>query len=317
MMHIRVMVGVPLAIAVLAALALDGYLAAHATDFTFLVYGVDFGPWLANGLICTLASVCVTLPSVHELVLLARARGYRPFGWTAQLFSIILVAGPYVSYNWRTLTGVPYDESWGLLWMAFALGFTFMLQAIRHRTANAMENLATTVFIIYYVGGLAGFCTKLRMEVGGSTGVLLLVFSIFLIKMTDTGAYFAGTLLGRHPAVPWLSPKKTWEGYLGGFIVTLLCAVGVGHWLRFAGWLALRDAPVPFTVAMLLVGVALAIFSAAGDLCASLLKRDAAVKDSGAALPGLGGVLDVMDSVLLGAPVAWLFWTRIFHAMPT
>lgn len=64
---------------------------------------------------------------------------------------------------------------------------------------------------------------------------------------------------------------------------------------------------------LLLLGVLLGIFSVAGDLCASLLKRDAAVKDSGATFPGLGGVLDVLDSPLLAAPVAWLFWTRIFH----
>jgi phosphatidate cytidylyltransferase len=70
---------------------------------------------------------------------------------------------------------------------------------------------------------------------------------------------------------------------------------------------------MPHWVAMVVLGAVLGLFSAAGDLCASLLKRDAAVKDSGHAFPGLGGVLDVFDSPLLSAPVAWLFWTRLFN----
>jgi phosphatidate cytidylyltransferase len=127
--------------------------------------------------------------------------------------------------------------------------------------------------------------------------------------MTDTGAYFTGRWLGRHKLIPWLSPNKTWEGLAGGIVVALLCAVGVGYWLH-AAQLAPRPPAGPLIGWLALFGLLMAGLSVAGDLSASLLKRDAAVKDSGTALPGLGGILDVLDSPLLAAPVAWLFWTR-------
>lgn len=312
-MRKRLIVGLSLAVVLIGLLVLDGFLATLAAWHGHVPgTAPDIRPWLCNGLVSTVIVLVLTVLAVHELVLFARARGYRPFGRTAQIFAAALVIGPYVSYNLVALTG-KYDESLGMLWLAIALGFTFLLQAILYRTENAMEHLAITLFIIFYAGGLAGFMTKLRMEVGGPAGVTLLLFSMFLVKMTDTGAYFTGRFLGRHKLVPWLSPKKTWEGLVGGLIVTTLLAIGIGQLLIQARLIALHDPRFANTAALALVGISLGIFSAAGDLCASLLKRDAAVKDSGQALPGLGGVLDILDSPLLAAPVAWFIWTRVLH----
>ncbi len=312
-MRKRLIVGISLAVLLIALLVLDGYLATHPpAALRSATLGFDLSPWLFNGLICTLVVLVLAVAATHELVLLARARGYHPFGRTAQFFAAILVIGPYISFNAKTITGGPYDESWGLMWMALGLAFVFLLQAIIHRTANAMENIAITIFIIFYAGGLAGFMTKLRMEVGGSTGIAVLLFSVFLVKMTDTGAYFTGKSLGRHKMVPWLSPAKTWEGFAGGMVTTVVLALALGHWLHAAEIVVVNERYLHHLLALLLLGMLLGLFSAAGDLCASLLKRDAAVKDSGQALPGLGGVLDVLDSPLLAAPVAWVFWTRMF-----
>ncbi|MBK9119073.1 MAG: phosphatidate cytidylyltransferase [Phycisphaerales bacterium] len=315
-MRKRLIVGIALALVILVGVGLDGWL-ANRRPFSFPMpgTGLDLGIWACHGLISTAIIFVLTFSATRELVALARARGYRPFGRTAQFFATILVLGPYISFHLKPVAGA-YDESWGLFWMANALACVFLLQALLHKTEKAMENIATTIFIVFYAGGLGSFMTKLRMEVEGSTGVLLLVFSVFLVKMTDTGAYFVGSLTGRHKMVAWLSPKKTWEGFAGGMATTILCAVGVGLWLQSAGYLVLREPRVPFVLAMVLLGLLLGLFSAAGDLCASLLKRDAAVKDSGQALPGLGGVLDVLDSPLLAAPVAWVFWTRLFHVAP-
>lgn len=312
----RIIVGTSLAALLIVLLAADGWLAAQpAVRILVPGFSFDLGPWLCDGAICTLIVLVLTVAATHELVHLARARGHRPFGLTAQAFAAALVVGPYVSFNLSPITG-GYDESWGLLAMTVALGFVFLLQAWRHRTTNAMENLAFTIFIIFYSGGLAGFMTKLRMEIGGSAGVVVLIFSVFLVKMTDTGAYFVGRAVGRHKMIPWLSPKKTWEGFFGGILVTLLCALAVGSWLHSGGLLKFRDQSVSIQFMMLVLGLLLGLFSTAGDLAASLLKRDAAVKDSGHTFPGLGGVLDVVDSPLLAAPVAWLFWTRLFHVAP-
>lgn len=315
-MRKRLIVGLTLAATLIALLLLDGYLSQVTLPVWLLPgLGLDLAPWLLHGAVSTAVVLVLTVLATHELVLLARARGYHPFGRTAQFFAAALVIGPYVSFNLSPLTGA-YDESLGMFWMALAVGCMFLLQALLYRTRSAMEHPAITVFIIFYSGGLAGFMTKLRMEVGGATGLVLLLFSMFLVKMTDTGAYFIGAALGRHKMVPWLSPKKTWEGLAGGLAVTVLCAVGIGLWLHRVQWIRVTDPFLPMPWALAVLGLALGIASAAGDLCASLLKRDAAVKDSGRALPGLGGILDILDSPLLAAPIAWLFWTRVFNVVP-
>ena len=314
-MRTRLLVGIPLAVAIIALLLLDGYLAARSAPVWRVPgLGVDLGAWLTHGALCTAVVLVLTVAATHELVHLARARGHRPFGLTAQVFAAALVIGPYVSFNLSPITG-GYDESLGMLWLAVALGVVFLLQAVMRGTENAMENAAFTLFIVFYAGGLAGFITKLRMEVGGSTGATVLLFSMFLVKITDTGAYFTGRAWGRHKMIPWLSPKKTWEGFVGGMVTTVVCALAIGYWLHATGIVRVQERYMSYPWALIVLGLLLGSFSVAGDLCASLLKRDAAVKDSGQTLPGLGGVLDVIDSPLLAAPVAWLYWTRMFHVV--
>jgi phosphatidate cytidylyltransferase len=306
----RVLVGIPLALVVLGLLLLDGYLARNVQQVRVPGLEFDLGTWVRNGAVSTAIILLLTLLATMELVQLARARGFRPFAGTALLFVAVLVLSPYVSFNVRDVTG-GYDESWGLLWLAAAVAFVFILQAVLHKTENAMENMAITVFVIFYAGGLASFMTKLRMEVGGAAGVAVVLFSAFLVKITDTGAYFVGRAIGRHKFFPWLSPKKTWEGFFGGLATTTVCAVLIGHWLHTAE--VVRFEPrYNHYAALLVLGLLLGITSVLGDLLESLLKRDAAVKDSGV-VPGLGGVLDILDSLLLSAPAAWLYWTRLYH----
>ena len=112
------------------------------------------------------------------------------------------------------------------------------------------------------------------MEIGGSAGAAVLVLTAFLVKMTDTGAYFTGRALGRHKLIPWLSPKKTWEGFAGGMLTTIVCAMLLGHWLHAAGVLRLEERYVSHWWAFAFVGLVLGLASVAGDLAESLLKRD-------------------------------------------
>jgi len=288
---------------------IDGWLSRRPPR-GWLVAGFDVGPWLCNGAICTLIVLILTVLAAAELLGFLRQSNCRPNRAVVHLFAAGLVIGPYLSFNLRHEADW-YDESWGMLWVSIALGVAFLWQALRRGTENATQNVASAVFIIVYTGGLAGYMTRLRMEIGGYEGVAILLFSMFLVKMTDVGAFFIGRAFGRHRFIPWLSPQKTWEGFLGGVVVAVVCSVALGAYLHYGDIARLTDGPLAYPWGMVWFGLLMALFSVAGDLVASLLKRDAAVKDSGKILPGMGGVLDVLDSPLLAAPVAWFFWTRL------
>jgi phosphatidate cytidylyltransferase len=136
-----------------------------------------------------------------------------------------------------------------------------------------------------------------------------LVSMIAIVKISDTGQYTFGRLLGRHKLAPQVSPGKTLEGALGG----VACAIATA-WFMFT-WAAPRMAPAaaldlrPQTIVS--YAVVLAIAGILGDLSESMIKRDAGVKDSSTWLPGFGGVLDVLDSLLGAAPVAFVFWVVV------
>jgi phosphatidate cytidylyltransferase len=120
---------------------------------------------------------------------------------------------------------------------------------------------------------------------------------IATVKMSDTGQYFVGRAFGRHKLAPRVSPGKTWEGVLGG---VLFAVIGAGLAFWFSGRFDL--------VGVICYAFALAPAGIIGDLAESLLKRDVGVKDSSTWMPGFGGVLDMLDSLLVAAPVAYLFW---------
>jgi phosphatidate cytidylyltransferase len=169
----------------------------------------------------------------------------------------------------------------------------------RHKSFEGIVAAAGgTLLAFVYLGLMLGFVLSIRRD--HSAWVVLWV--VLTTKSSDIGAFFAGITLGRHKMIPWLSPGKTWEGLAGG--VLMAAAVGAG-----GAWV-LRDTlglVRPDILLGALAGALFAILGQAGDLIESLFKRDAGMKDSGRSVPGFGGVLDVMDSVLVVAPAAyWL-----------
>jgi phosphatidate cytidylyltransferase len=159
---------------------------------------------------------------------------------------------------------------------------------------KSAHRLTAGTFAVVYVGFLLSLAVQLRMEFGIGPLVCLLV----VVKMGDIGAYTVGRLIGRHKMAPRISPGKTLEGAAGALLFA-----AVGSWASFT-LLSVQGGIKCWLPFGLLIGVA-GIF---GDLAESLLKRDAGVKDSSRWLPGFGGVLDIIDSVLLASPLAWFCW---------
>lgn len=172
----------------------------------------------------------------------------------------------------------------------------------RHRnTQGVVAAAGGTLLAFVYLGLMFGFVLAIRRH--HSAWVLL--FILITTKSSDIGAYTFGRLFGRHKLIPWLSPGKTWEGLFGGMLVSAGVG-GLGLWaLHQAGYQNLPPVWSGFPA-----GATAALFGQVGDLIMSLFKRDAGRKDSGHSLPGFGGVLDVLDSALLVAPLAY-WWLRL------
>ncbi len=183
---------------------------------------------------------------------------------------------------------------------AFVLVGSLMFYSRKKTVEGVVAATGGTLFAFAYLGLLFGFLLAIRREHSA-----WLVLGILLItKSCDIGAYFTGRAIGRHKLIPWLSPGKTWEGLGGG--VALATALGIaGAWMTQQT--AIERGYELWQGAVL--GAALALIGQLGDLLASLLKRDAGIKDSSNVLPGFGGVLDVIDSPLLAGPAA--FWLLI------
>jgi phosphatidate cytidylyltransferase len=162
------------------------------------------------------------------------------------------------------------------------------------------------IFTLVYIGVLYGFLAALRLIHGHEWGLLALLSFLFVVKTADTGAYFTGRALGRHKMTPILSPKKTIEGAIGGIVSACAASWGVFY---FAGPFLVRSQfAMPSTLGWLSYGLVIAITGMIGDLAESLLKRDMERKDSSTWLPGLGGVLDIIDAVLVAGPFAYVCW---------
>jgi phosphatidate cytidylyltransferase len=175
--------------------------------------------------------------------------------------------------------------------LAASLVAALVMHSRRQRVDGAMANAGGTLLAITYLGVLPGFFLPICM----SHSAWMLLAIVMVVKAADIGAYATGRLIGKHKLIPWLSPEKTREGFVGGLVFAALVAVGV-----FTGFYRFSYAQA------VICGLVLGAVGQLGDLLESLLKRDAGVKDSGT-LPGFGGLLDLLDSPLLAAPAAyWL-----------
>lgn len=221
-----------------------------------------------------------------------------------------VVALVFVTWLAGVRNGCQTDGSWDAVVLFLITIGIFLRQFPQKDNPHPLRTIGGTLFGILYVGLLWNFLTKLLLfgrplEFAGGIywpGRWLLLYAVFAAKFTDIGAYLVGCSCGRHKLIPRISPGKSWEGVFGGILVgTAVGAVYV--------W-ALREtfAPLGLTwVRAIPLGIALSICGVVGDLTESLFKRAASVKDSGGVIPGMGGLLDVLDSILFTAPAVYLF----------
>ncbi len=192
--------------------------------------------------------------------------------------------------------------------LAATVLFVLVWQAFQRKHDQPVATVAITLLGVLYCAVLLNYMTRLafgwhdgpRLASVGRTGQLLILYLIAVVKFSDIGAYFTGRLLGRHKLIPRLSPNKTWEGLAGGVAFSL----GVSLLFFFLTGGQLGVVHLQWWDAVLL-GLLLAASGVIGDLVESMIKRNAASKDSGSLIPGMGGVLDVLDSLLFGAPVLY------------
>lgn len=296
------------------------------TLFIGALAGLCWLDWRAAqpGMVLLPLAIVAAWLAAGEMLDMFRRRGHEPLAWVVYGGTLVTLLAAAVPGLWPTLaTGAAVQ---GVGWLAMGLAVSLLLALVgelcRYDGAGrATIHLSLAVFAIFYVGGLIGFMVQLRLFGGGDghLGMLALVSLIAIVKMSDIGQYTAGRLFGKHKLAPTLSPGKTWEGFAGG----LVFAVATSWTLCFfvPDWLGIPpsqgDQPprtlifpiaLLFPIATAVYAVALVLAGLTGDLAESLLKRDAGVKDSSAWMPGFGGVLDLLDSLLGAAPVAYLFW---------
>lgn len=193
------------------------------------------------------------------------------------------------------------DFETGIL-VVFVLGLCLRQFVARSNPAGLLA-ISTTLFGLMYVPWLLNFVQKINF-MPGADGRLFLIYFLVVTKFSDMGAYATGSVFGRHKMIPRVSPGKTWEGFAGALIFS------VGASLLITSLAGDRLTGMNPRHAILL-GLILAVGAVVGDLIESLFKREAGLKDSGRLFPGIGGILDLLDSILFNAPLMYLYLRHV------
>jgi phosphatidate cytidylyltransferase len=239
--------------------------------------------------------------AVWEFYRICEARGLRTFKVWGVVGTVAMISGSWFFFGQRDFAVLSYEFDI-LLLLAFTLG-VFIRQFPQKLNPAGIETMAVTLFGLLYVAWLGNFITRIVFVTPHEKGRYLVMFLVVVTKFTDIGAYLIGSSIGRHKMTPRISPKKTWEGTIGGILFAVSGALLCDKWV-VADDLALIGLTTGHAVTLgLLLGVAAVI----GDLAESLIKREAGVKDSGTILPGHGGALDLMDSLLFTAPILYMY----------
>jgi len=294
MVRTRVTIGVALALVLVGLLVADSHVPGGS--ILYAVVGL------------------ILVGSMLEFCMLARQGGDHPRTGKAVLLVACMVVLQYLAavQSWPSVTERGHDSVMLAFYPFVGCMATICLvllavdQLIWRHPERYLHDLSVTVLGFFYVWLLGAHVLAIRSRWGTAFVVVCLVAA----KLSDVGAYFTGTFLGRHKLAPKVSPNKTVEGSLGGIVAAGAGALGAAALL----------VPGPLAVVFWLVfGVAVGVSAQVGDLVESSIKRSVGAKDSNQLVPTFGGVLDMVDSVLISAPIAlWLLelWGRFVLPPP-
>lgn len=247
------------------------------------------------------ASLLVWKAAFVAVVVLAVVVGIWELSRSLQAHGIDLPRGPLMLASGAMVT-LAFGYGATALVAATALCvLALMLWLLRRGVTGYVAHVTATVFTVVYLPFLASFVVLLLAEGGwrggglSDLGVRAVIVFILVTAASDIGGYAVGVVLGRHPMAPVISPKKSWEGFAGSVLACAVAGAGLVAWLL--------DGPVWVGV---LVGLVTAVVATLGDLCESVIKRDLGIKDMSRVIPGHGGLMDRLDSLLATVAPIWL-----------
>lgn len=239
--------------------------------------------------------------TLHEFYGMAAKLGGRPFRWMGQLFSLLITGVPYVLAYYYDEPAIIASLPVGFLVLAL-IACCFRVLGERDLTSR-VEAITSTVIGLLYVPFMLHFLVAILMREGHEgDNLILCLWTVAVSKFCDVGALLSGLAFGKHQMAPLISPKKTWEGAVGGVLIS----AGVGAAIAWFGSEYLPPTFTPLVAALLAAPIA--VLTIVSDLIESALKRRADTKDTGALIPGIGGAFDLTDSLILTAPAAYFMF---------
>jgi len=289
-------------------------LASTVTLWTIVLLALFSGNRFVSDYVFMLLILFLAVTGLIEFYGLVEKRNLACFKGWGILGGILLMLGTFLNLTGKMGTpseiGGParvndFEISFLIL---FVLGLCLCQFFSKSNTAGILA-ISTTLFGLMYVPWLLNFIQKINFF-PRVDGHYYLLYFMLITKFSDTGAYTVGSLIGKHKMIPRISPGKTWEGFVGAIVVSTLASLVftrfLGHKMYGMNW---KHA--------IILGVILSVSAVIGDLIESLFKREAGVKDSGHFFPGIGGILDLLDSLLFNAPLMYLYLRHVLtHPHP-
>ncbi len=262
------------------------------------------------GLILSPMALILLVLATGEMLSILSAGGLHPNKWSTFGGALLVFVFSCAPMLWK-VGEYPPDCAfgklgWPLIGIAGAVGLAFIAEIISYKEpGESVVKISANLMVVTYLGGLMAFLSALRFVSDNAWGMIAILSVVIICKFSDSTAYFLGKTFGKRKLFPILSPKKTYEGLAGALIGGVLASVFVFYVM--VPWIFQIDSSAKI-LGVIIYGLVVAAAGTAGDLAESLIKRDMQKKDSSSWLPGLGGVLDIMDSILAASPAAFACW---------